>query len=154
MISAVLRAVSDLRGRLRGIGRRAWRGGCGYGTRRISGSFAGEEAVGEILIEEGDFPWLSKRFGTVGTTREHLWSMVKRRVSEGHNALVAEENGSESVRDRQNEIALEPPTIIRTRTGCTGQSRSSGLTPSGKPLVRSPGQRKDKREHLVGASLT
>ncbi|MEU9410771.1 hypothetical protein AB0E08_34480 [Streptomyces sp. NPDC048281] len=39
--------------------------------------------------------------GTVGTTREQLWSMVKRRVSEGKNVLVAEENSSESVRDRQ-----------------------------------------------------
>ncbi|MEU3948187.1 hypothetical protein [Streptomyces sp. NPDC029526] len=52
---------------------------------------------------EGQFvePVKEGLVGTIRTTREQLWSMVKRRASEGQNVLVAEENSSESVRDRQ-----------------------------------------------------
>lgn len=62
----------------------------GYG--RVERHLVGAQFV--ELVKEG-------LVGTVGTTREQLWSMVKRRVSEGQNVLVAEEDGSESVHDRQ-----------------------------------------------------
>ncbi|MFF7411049.1 hypothetical protein [Streptomyces lydicus] len=47
--------------------------------------------------------------GTVGTTREQLWSMVKRRVSQGQNVLVAEEHSSESAHDRQKRNRSRSP---------------------------------------------
>ncbi|MFJ8495028.1 hypothetical protein ACIRBZ_42860 [Streptomyces sp. NPDC094038] len=62
------------------------------GYDRVERHLVGAQFV--ELVKEG-------LVGTVGTTREQLWSMVKRRVSEGQNVLVAEENSSESVRDRQ-----------------------------------------------------
>jgi hypothetical protein len=63
------------------------------GYDRVDRHLVGAQFV--ELVKEG-------LVGTVGTTREQLWSMVKRRVSAGQNVLVAEENSSESVRDRQN----------------------------------------------------
>ncbi len=62
------------------------------GYDRVERHLVGAQFVD--LVKEG-------LVGTVGTTREKLWSMVKRRASEGQNVLVAEENSSESARDRQ-----------------------------------------------------
>ncbi|MBD3008392.1 hypothetical protein [Streptomyces sp. 5-10] len=39
--------------------------------------------------------------GTVGTTREQLYALVKRRVDTGHSVVVATESSEESVRARQ-----------------------------------------------------
>ncbi|MFF3695027.1 hypothetical protein [Streptomyces sp. NPDC002221] len=39
--------------------------------------------------------------GTVGTTREQLYALVKQRVSTGHSVVVATESSEESVRARQ-----------------------------------------------------
>ncbi|WP_282693284.1 hypothetical protein [Streptomyces sp. CC208A] len=39
--------------------------------------------------------------GTVGTTREQLYALVKRRVDSGHSVVVATESSEESVRARQ-----------------------------------------------------
>jgi hypothetical protein len=62
------------------------------GYDRVERHLVGAQFV--ELVKEG-------LVGTVGTTPEQLWSMVKHRVSEGQNVLVAEEDGSESVHDRQ-----------------------------------------------------
>jgi hypothetical protein len=39
--------------------------------------------------------------GTVGTTREQLYALVKQRVSAGHSVVMAAESSEESVRARQ-----------------------------------------------------
>lgn len=63
------------------------------GYDRVERHLVGAQFV--ELVKEG-------LVGTIGTTREQLWSMIKRRVSAGHNVLIAEEHSTESVRDRQN----------------------------------------------------
>ncbi|AGK78140.1 hypothetical protein SFUL_3206 [Streptomyces microflavus DSM 40593] len=42
--------------------------------------------------------------GTVGTTREQLYALVKRRISTGHSVVLATETSDESVRARQTRV--------------------------------------------------
>ncbi|MFJ4774140.1 hypothetical protein ACIP88_34385 [Streptomyces uncialis] len=42
--------------------------------------------------------------GTVGTTREQLYALVKRRVKTGHSVVLATETSDESVRARQTRV--------------------------------------------------